>query len=47
MSLFVGVDPGVSGAVAVIDSTTRVVSFWDTPVVTVKSGKHFKSQLND
>lgn len=44
--LFPGIDPGVSGAIAVIDDQTREVSFYDTPVMQIKSGKTFKSQMD-
>jgi crossover junction endodeoxyribonuclease RuvC len=44
--LYVGVDVGNSGAIAVIDTETREVSFRDTPILTVKSGKKFKSQMD-
>lgn len=42
----VGVDPGATGAVAAIDSITRAVYFWDTPVIAIKSGKTFKNQMD-
>ena len=46
MGIFVGVDPGISGAVCIYDSVTREVKFYDTPVVRIKSGKTFKNQLD-
>jgi hypothetical protein len=46
MGLFLGVDPGVSGAVCAYDSETREIRFADTPIVTVKSGKTFKNQMD-
>jgi crossover junction endodeoxyribonuclease RuvC len=46
MSLFIGIDPGISGALCAIDSKTREVSFWDTPVVTIRSGKTFKNTMD-
>jgi crossover junction endodeoxyribonuclease RuvC len=44
--IYVGVDPGISGAVCIYDSGTREVKFHDTPIVTIKSGKKFKNQLD-
>lgn len=46
MGIFVGIDPGISGAICVINSDTRDVRFFDTPTVTVKSGKTFKNQMD-
>lgn len=37
--LYVGIDPGLSGAVAVIDEKKNVIGCWDTPVIEVKKGK--------
>jgi crossover junction endodeoxyribonuclease RuvC len=36
---YVGIDPGLSGAVAVIDNKNKIVSIEDTPVVKVKKSK--------
>ena len=36
---FIGIDPGMQGAVAMIDSRGNVVSVQDTPVLIVKKGK--------
>ena len=44
--IFAGIDPGGSGALCTIDSQTKEVSFWDTPIVTVKSGKTYKSTMD-
>lgn len=44
--LWVGIDPGISGAIAVLDSKTRNVSFVDTPTVQVKVGKTIKNQMD-
>jgi hypothetical protein len=43
---FIGIDPGISGAVAELDSITRAVRFFDTPTVQVRSGKTMKNMLN-
>jgi crossover junction endodeoxyribonuclease RuvC len=44
--IHVGIDPGVTGAIAVLDTETRQVQFFDTPTVQVKSGKKFKNILD-
>lgn len=44
--IHIGIDPGVTGAVAELDSVTREIHFFDTPVVQVKSGKTFKNMLD-
>jgi crossover junction endodeoxyribonuclease RuvC len=41
----VGIDPGASGAVAIIKSDGSVI-FWDTPVVQIKSGKKTRTEMN-
>lgn len=46
MGIFVGIDPGISGALCVINSKTRDVRFFDTPTVTIKSGKSMKNQMD-
>lgn len=46
MSIFLGVDPGNTGAVCMYDSDTREIKFADTPTVKMKSGKTFKTQMN-
>ena len=40
--LFLGVDPGLSGAVAVLDPDTNEVQFYDAPVLEVVVGKKNK-----
>lgn len=42
---FLGIDPGATGAVAII-RTDGSVTFWDTPVVHIKSGKKTKTEMN-
>ena len=44
--IYVGIDPGVSGALCELDGDTREVHFYDTPTVQYKSGKTFKNALN-
>ena len=43
--IFLGIDPGATGAVALIRSDGSV-TFWDTPVVHIKSGKKTKTEMN-
>lgn len=43
---FVGIDPGVSGAISVIDTDTDQIAFYDTPTLEVKSGKKFKKVID-
>ena len=40
--VFLGVDPGISGALAALDSETREVRFFDTPVLEVVVNKKKK-----
>lgn len=42
--LYIGIDPGLTGALAVIDSETKDISFVDTPVVEIRVGKKVKHQ---
>lgn len=41
--LFVGIDVGISGAVAVLDPDRDIVDFYDNPVLEIKVGKKFKN----
>jgi crossover junction endodeoxyribonuclease RuvC len=45
MKAFLGIDPGSSGALALLEDG-QCPKFWDTPTVQVKSGKTFKRQLD-
>ena len=42
--IYIGIDPGLTGALAVIDSETKNISFVDTPVVEIRVGKKMKHQ---
>lgn len=42
----VGVDPGLTGAVASIDNTGGGILFYDTPTLQVKSGKSYKNVID-
>lgn len=46
MQFHIGVDPGVTGAVAVLETATRKVDLYDTPIVCVKSGKKMKNVMD-
>lgn len=41
--LYIGIDPGFTGAVAVIDTDFDMVSFWDTPTAQVKTAPRRKT----
>jgi crossover junction endodeoxyribonuclease RuvC len=38
--IYIGIDPGVTGAVAALDGAGRIISLQDTPTILEKSGKH-------
>jgi crossover junction endodeoxyribonuclease RuvC len=42
----IGVDPGLKGAVAIIDSDGRLVEVWDMPTVEIKVGKSTKTRIS-
>ena len=42
--VYCGVDPGLSGAIAVLDG--NLVEFHDTPTVSIKVGKSLKNQMD-
>lgn len=44
--LSIGIDPGLDGALAILDTETRMVKFYDTPTVQVRSGKKLKKQMD-
>jgi len=44
--IHIGVDPGNAGAIAVINTLTKEIQFFDTPTVQVKSGKKFKNHMD-
>lgn len=43
---FLGVDPGISGALCCFDPATATAQFFDTPTVTIKVGKKMKNQMD-
>jgi crossover junction endodeoxyribonuclease RuvC len=46
MGIFIGVDPGLSGAIAIIDEHAQNVVVYDTPTITFKKGKKNKTEYN-
>lgn len=45
-TIWIGIDPGLSGAIAVIDANAGTLQFFDTPTVQVKSGRTVKNQMD-
>lgn len=44
---FIGIDPGLKGAIAVLDDTGNVIDLWDMPVMAKSKGKKtVKNQVN-
>ena len=43
MSIFVGIDPGMTGAIGIIDIAEDSITTWDMPLVIARNGKN---QLN-
>ncbi len=41
--VFVGIDPGITGAVAAIDNNGNFLNVWDTPSTVVKRGKKYRN----
>jgi len=44
MSLFIGIDPGLDGAIAVLDEKGMCVGLYDTPSLLVKGGRKAKRE---
>jgi crossover junction endodeoxyribonuclease RuvC len=44
VAIYIGIDPGLKGAIAVIND--RVITFHDMPVVQVKVGTNLKNQMD-
>ncbi len=44
--VFLGIDPGLTGAVAAIDETGGVVALHDTPTLTLKASRGTKQQYD-
>lgn len=46
MSFIIGIDPGASGAVAIMASDGTLIEVWDMPVVQVMAGKTAKNRVS-
>lgn len=47
MTYIIGIDPGASGAVAILEAATgRLIEVWDMPSVLVQSGKSAKNRVS-
>jgi len=47
MNLYIGIDPGLSGAMAVINEKGKIVSIVDAPTIKTKTGKKNRTLLVD
>lgn len=43
---YLGIDPGISGALAVLDDDAKIVDIYDTPTLEVITGKSKKKRVN-
>jgi crossover junction endodeoxyribonuclease RuvC len=43
---FIGIDPGLSGAVAVLDHTGALAALCDTPVLTLRTGRGSRTEYD-
>ena len=41
--IFIGIDPGLTGAIAALDGAGRVIALQDTPTIQQKVGKHVRN----
>lgn len=46
MVLYIGIDPGLGGAIARIDSDGTWTGMWDAPIITYKKGKKIRRQYD-
>ena len=46
MDFYIGIDPGNSGAIAVLDKRGAIVDIFDMPTLEVVSGKSKKQRVN-
>ena len=46
MRYVIGIDPGASGAVAILDVDGKLIEVWDIPTVQIKSGKTTKKRIS-
>jgi crossover junction endodeoxyribonuclease RuvC len=45
--VILGIDPGLSGAIAVLDLSNKLLAVHDMPTTTIRSGKSDKRQLSE
>lgn len=45
MQYIIGIDPGASGAIAILDSSGKLVRVFDMPIIEVKVGKAIKRRV--
>lgn len=46
MTVFIGIDPGLTGALACIDQDGRILGVYDTPILTVTKNKGTRRELD-
>lgn len=46
MKYVIGIDPGSSGATAILDHEGNLIEVWDIPTVEIKSGKTVKKRIS-
>jgi crossover junction endodeoxyribonuclease RuvC len=44
--MYIGIDPGLSGAVAVLDATGALLALHDTPVLTLRTGRGTRQEYD-
>ncbi len=44
--IYIGIDPGLDGAVCIIDPKKDIIIFFDTPTLTIQRGKSKKREYN-
>jgi hypothetical protein len=45
-AVYIGIDPGVAGAVAVLDATGALVALYDTPVLTLRTSRGSRQEYD-
>lgn len=44
--IFIGVDPGLTGAIAAVHDSGKVIGVWDSPVLTIEKKTGVRHELN-
>lgn len=44
--MYIGIDPGITGAICALTTEGKVIGVWDTPILTVKKNKGTRHDLN-